>query len=172
MFRILTCLWGNVFISILLLKIRLLCCPARMSGRGSVSSPVLSVSQRGLLQTALVHIMPDVVHTPHYWSSFCTSHFHIHRLHCFIHLENVCIPVRMCAFQCKSGLPRFQCDVVHSQISPNFVASHSLWHRTDAGFVDLDSISSALFCHISIPCLLSTCPMLRLTYTRFLQCHS
>ena len=59
------------------------------------SSPVLGIS---LFQIALVLIMPDVVHPPHSWSSFCldTSHFHLHHLlHLisFIHLQNVSIPV-------------------------------------------------------------------------------
>ena len=52
-----------------------------------------------------------------------TSHFHLHRLlHpvFFIHPQNVPIPAQL-------SLPRFQCDVFHSQFSPNVAAPLSLF---------------------------------------------
>ena len=44
--------------------------------------PSSSVFVLSLLQTTLVHIMPDVVYPPHSWSSFCprTSHTYLHSL--------------------------------------------------------------------------------------------
>ena len=82
------------------------------------STRALGVS---LLQTAIVRVMHDVVHTPH--SSLCTgtSLFNLHHLlrHIFsINPHNVSVPAQY-GFV---GLPRFQCDVFHYQISPIFVA--------------------------------------------------
>ena len=70
-----------------------------------------------------VHILPDVVHPPHSWSSFwpCTSHFHLHNLlHIifFLHSQNVSIPAQPAclAFNLMFSTPK----------SPNFVAPLSV----------------------------------------------
>ena len=77
--------------------------PGRVLYQPSPSSPVLVVS---LLQTSLVHVMSDVLHPPHSWSSFClrTSHSHLHRL---IHLI-VFLPTQNVSTPAQSGLPRLQ----------------------------------------------------------------
>ena len=69
-------------------------------------------------QTALIHVMIDVVHPPYSWFSCCpgASHFNLHPrlLHsfCSIHPQNVCMSV-------QPGLPRFQCDFF--QVLPNLI---------------------------------------------------
>ena len=85
----------------------------------SPTSPVLGVY---LLQTKLVHIVPDVFHPPHSWSYFClsTSHFHLHRL---LHLISV-IPPQHVTKPSEPCLPHFQFIFPprYPQFSPNCVA--------------------------------------------------
>ena len=81
--------------------IRLLSCPTRMQGQGCVGLPyssIFPVMDVSLLQTSLVHSMPEAVHPCHYWSSFCpgTSYFHLH----------VCFTLCYCSFRSISPYQR------------------------------------------------------------------
>ena len=96
-----------------LLFLCLLPCPAGMPGQGSVPSTSIFSCLGRLPPPNRTCFMPDVVHSPHSWSSFCphTSHFHLHRL---LHLISFIRPQNG-SILVQPGLPSCQCDFFHSQ---------------------------------------------------------
>ena len=130
---------------------------------------LVDCNRKHILNTALVHIMLDVVHPPHSWNYFCqcTSHFHLHsQLHLVLFINPISQISPHCSQLCSSTLS-FTGYVVYKRLSSSPLVDHNstpclrIYMMMVFLIYLLLSIHFHALCHVSLRLLLFTYSKLR-----------